>query len=55
VNAKAKGKILGRPRKLVDQEKVRALRENRVSLRAIAKKTGVSTTVVRGALREGEP
>ena len=53
-NARAKGKVLGRPRRVVDPEALRELRENRVSLRTIAKRTGVSTTVVRGALREGE-
>ena len=31
-------------------DKVRALRENRVSLRAIAKTTGVATSVVRSVL-----
>lgn len=56
-NARAKGKVLGRPRRLVDPEQVRVLRENRVSLRVIAKRTGVSTSVVRRvmALHEGEP
>ncbi len=49
-NAQAKGKVLGRPRRLVDPEQVRVLRENRVSLRAIAKTTGVSTSVVRRVL-----
>jgi len=49
-NARAKGKVLGRPRKLVDPEQVRVLRENRVSLRAIARTAGVSTSVVRRAL-----
>ena len=34
----------------MDPEQVRLLRENRVSLRAIAKTTGVSTSVVRGVL-----
>lgn len=56
-NARARGKVLGRPRRIVDHEQVRVLRENRVSLRAIAKTAGVSTGVVRRvlALREGEP
>lgn len=49
-NARAKGKILGRPRKFVDQEKVRGLREKRLSLREIAKMTGMSTSVVRRVL-----
>ena len=54
-NARAKGKVLGRPRRLVDAERIRELRARGGSLRAIAKAMGVSTTVVRGALREGEP
>ncbi len=49
-NARAKGKILGRPRKFVDHEKVRGLREKRLSLREIAKMTGMSTSVVRRVL-----
>ncbi len=48
--ARAKGKVLGRPRRLVDPEQVRGLREDRLSLRAIAKTTGVSTSVVRRVL-----
>ncbi len=39
-NAQAKGKGLGWPRKLVDHETVRALREDRVRLRQIARMNG---------------
>ena len=42
--------MLGPPRKLVDHDTVRGLRENSLSLRAIAKTTGVSTSVVRRVL-----
>lgn len=50
-NARAKGKVLGRPRRLVVQETVRELREPGGSLRLVAKETGVSTSVIR---RESE-
>jgi DNA invertase Pin-like site-specific DNA recombinase len=52
-NARAKGKVLGWPRRLVVQETVRELREPGGSLRLIAKTTGVSTSVVRQALERG--
>lgn len=53
-NARAKGKVLGRPRRLVNRETVRTLRKNGASLRVIAKTVGVSTSVVRRVL-EGRP
>jgi len=52
-NARAKGKVLGRPRRLVVQEAVRELREPGGSLRLIAKGTGVSTSVIRRELERG--
>jgi len=40
-NAKAKGKILGRPRRALDTKQITALRAKGFSMRAIAKKLGV--------------
>jgi len=44
--AKENGKKLGRPRATVDTEKIHRLRSQGLSLRAIAKETGVSRTTV---------
>jgi len=44
--AKENGKRLGRPRASVDTEKIHWLRSQGLSLRAIAKETGVSRTTV---------
>jgi len=44
--AKAQGKRLGRPRVSVDPKQLRELRSQGLSLRAIAKETGVSRTTV---------
>ncbi len=44
--AKENGKKLGRPRAVVDVEKIQRLRSQGLSLRAIAKETGVSRTTV---------
>jgi DNA invertase Pin-like site-specific DNA recombinase len=44
--AKRQGKRIGRPRTDVDQEGVHRLRSDGLSLRAIAEKTGISTTVM---------
>ncbi len=44
--AKENGKKLGRPRAVVDAEEVQRLRSEGLSLRAIAKETGVSRTTV---------
>jgi len=44
--AKENGKKLGRPKSSVDTEKIRRLRSKGLSLRAIAKETGVSRTTV---------
>jgi DNA invertase Pin-like site-specific DNA recombinase len=41
-NARAKGKVLGRSRKVVDRAKVRRLKGNWMSVRAIAAEVGVS-------------
>ncbi len=44
--AREKGKKLGRPRASVDTEKIHGLRSKGLSLRAIAKETGISRTTV---------
>jgi len=44
--ARENGKKLGRPRVSVDAEKIHSLRSKGLSLRAIAKETGVSRTTV---------
>jgi DNA invertase Pin-like site-specific DNA recombinase len=49
--AKRLGRRLGRPRVVVDADKVRALRAEGLSLRAIAAQTGVSSTTVMEILR----
>ncbi len=48
--AKENGKKLGRPRVTVDTEKIHSLRSKGLSLRAIAKETGVSRTTVSDVL-----
>jgi len=48
--AVANGKKLGRPRASVDTEKIHWLRSKGLSLRAIAKETGVSRTTVSDVL-----
>lgn len=48
--AKAQGKILGRPKAAVRPERVLALREKSLSLRAIAAETGVSVMTVQRIL-----
>ena len=48
--AKKNGKKLGRPRAVVDVEEVQKLRSKGLSLRAIAKETGVSRTTVSDVL-----
>jgi len=48
--AKENGKKLGRPRATVDTEKIHWLRSKGLSLRAIAKETGVSRTTVSDVL-----
>ncbi|MEE8113732.1 MAG: recombinase family protein [Nitrososphaerales archaeon] len=48
--AKENGKKLGRPRASVDTEKIHRLRSKGLSLRAVAKETGVSRTTVSDVL-----
>ncbi len=48
--AKENGKKLGRPRAVVDVEKIQRLRSQGLSLRAIAKATGISRTTVSDVL-----
>ena len=50
-NARSKGKILGRPVKEVDPEKVRELKKSGMSIREIARTLGVSTTPIMKILR----
>jgi len=49
-HARAKGKICHRPRKVVDVEKIRALRRNGVAWRDIVKLVGVSLATAKRAL-----
>jgi len=44
--ARENGKKLGRPKAFVDTEKIRRMRSKGLSLRAIAKETGISRTTV---------
>jgi DNA invertase Pin-like site-specific DNA recombinase len=48
-NARAKGKTLGRPRKIVDATKIAALRTQGCSWREIARKVGTNTASARRA------
>ena len=51
-NARARGSVLGRPRKIVDRKKTRRLRSEGLSLRSIAKKMNVSKSTVQRILEE---
>ena len=46
-NARAKGKVLGRPKRIVDRERIAAMHAAGVSFREIARQLGVSAAVVR--------
>ena len=48
VRARAEGKQIGRPKKVVDRKKVKALRKAGMSYRAIGQKMGASTMWVHG-------
>ena len=50
-NARASGKQLGRPRRIVNADEVRMLRSNGASLRQIAEKLGVGYGTVLPRLR----
>jgi putative DNA-invertase from lambdoid prophage Rac len=50
-NARAKGKVLGRPRKAIDHAQLVARRKGGASFRRIAKETGIPMTSVRRALQ----
>jgi DNA invertase Pin-like site-specific DNA recombinase len=50
-NARAKGKVLGRPRRMIDHAQLVARRNGGASFRRIAKETGIPTTSVRRALQ----
>jgi DNA invertase Pin-like site-specific DNA recombinase len=52
--AKAQGKTLGRPKAAVRPERVLALREKGLSLRAIADQTGVSVMTIQRLLKDTE-
>jgi DNA invertase Pin-like site-specific DNA recombinase len=52
--ARARGKHIGRPRKQVSERRVVQLRDKGLSLRAIARHEGVSTSVIRRVLRESK-
>jgi DNA invertase Pin-like site-specific DNA recombinase len=49
--ARSQGKVLGRPRTVVDRMKLAKLRQQGLSLREIAAKTGISTMSVQRALK----
>lgn len=53
-NARASGKQLGRPRRVVNHDEVRRLRADGASIRQIAKKLGVGYGTVRLRLRQPE-
>jgi DNA invertase Pin-like site-specific DNA recombinase len=50
--ARARGKHVGRPRRVVDAARVLRLRVKGMSLRAIARATGASRTVITRVVRE---
>jgi DNA invertase Pin-like site-specific DNA recombinase len=52
--AKAQGKTLGRPRAIVDRDKLTAMRKRGMSLREIAEKTGRSAMTIQRLLKTGE-
>jgi len=52
--AKAQGKTLGRPRAIVDRDKLAAMREKGMSLREIAATTGKSAMTIQRLLKSGE-
>ncbi len=52
--ARARGKHVGRPRRHVNEQHILQLRNEGVSLRAIARETGVSRTVVTRVVREAK-
>ena len=51
--AKAQGKTLGRPRPWVDLERIARLKAQGLSLRAIARETGISRPTVTSILKNG--
>ena len=53
-NARASGKQLGRPRRVVNHDEVRRLRANGASIRQIAQKLGIGYGTVRLRLRQPE-
>lgn len=53
--ARARGKHVGRPRKAIDTDMILHLRQREgLSLRAIADRLGISTTIVQRTLREAQ-
>jgi DNA invertase Pin-like site-specific DNA recombinase len=48
--AEPEGKVLGRKRKIVDREKIRTMRADGLSVRAIADKVGISKSLVANIL-----
>ena len=52
--AKAQGKTLGRPRAIVDRDKLARMRSDGMSLREIALKTGKSAMTIQRLLKIGE-
>jgi DNA invertase Pin-like site-specific DNA recombinase len=52
--AKAEGKVLGRPKVVLDRDKLRAMRKEGMSLREIAETTGKSAMTIQRLLKSGE-
>jgi DNA invertase Pin-like site-specific DNA recombinase len=52
--AKSQGKLLGRPKAIVDKTKLATMRADGMSLREIAQKTGKSAMTVQRILKAGE-
>ena len=52
--ARARGVHIGRPRRRVDEDHILRLRDEGLSLRAIARETGVSRTVVTRVVRDAK-
>lgn len=51
-NARAKGKTLGRPKRIIDRERIVAMHAKGVSFREISRRLGVSAAVVRERFKQ---
>ena len=50
-NARARGKVLGRPRKVVEPERLRPLRQGKLSVRSMARPLGASVGPVQKTVK----